>query len=209
MLGPRHFDQQMPIFADGRQRRQIASRRPFGDLAPRIECRSVASAIERMVALCFQLAFLMRTIRGKGDQFIALPDDKEPQVAEAWIDAIGGIVAERAGVDQFFRWTAGVAVLWVGRRGGSGSQDQELAPVHTLNLMVSVIALHGTILILKHQAGDKAPMDVSSRGFADREDKGTPKPRLHSADRFHVYPKANIRNKTGSAMIFVIQRRLP
>lgn len=199
----------MPLFVDGRQRRQIASGRPFGDLATRIECRSVASAIERMVALCFQLAFLMRAIGGKGDQFIALADDKEPQVAEALIDAIGGIVAKRAGVDQFFRWTTSVAVLLVGRCGGSGSQDQELAPVHTLDLMVSIIALHLTILILKHQAGNKAPMDVGTRVFTDREDKGTSKPRLHFADRLHIYPKANIRDKTGIAMIFVIQRRLP
>ena len=198
----------MPILVDGRERRQIARRRPFGDLAPRIESRSVASAIERMVALCLQLAFLMRAIRGKGVQFIALADDKEPQIAEALIDAIGGVVVERAGVDQFFRWTTGVAVLWVGRC-GSGSQKQELAPVHTLDLMVSVMAIHRTILILKHQAGNKAPMDVGTRVFADREDKGTPKPRLHSADRFHVYPKANIRDKTAIAMIFVVQRRLP
>ena len=150
ILRPRYLDQQMPIFVNRRQRRQIARRRPFGDLASGIEGRSVASAIERMVALCFQLTFLMRAIRGKGDQSIALADDKEPQVAETLVDAIGGIVAERAGVDQFFRWTPGVAVLWVGRCGGSSSQDQELAPIHPLDLMVSVMGLHRTILILKH-----------------------------------------------------------
>jgi hypothetical protein len=81
-----------------RERRQIASRRPFGDLPIRIKGRSVTLTVERSVWLGRQLTFPMRAERGKRKKFFAFADDKESLVPEACVDAVAGVTARRTGV---------------------------------------------------------------------------------------------------------------
>jgi len=75
----------VPFHVGRRELRQIARRGTFGDLALRIECRSVAFAVKSMVVLRFQRAFSMGAKRGKRGQFIALADHKKTQVTETFI----------------------------------------------------------------------------------------------------------------------------
>src|ERR1700688_4594220 len=65
-----------------------------------------------------------------------------------------------------------------------------------------------SLLILEHQTGDHAPMDIVACGSVDREYEGDPKARLYPADRFQVCPKAHVREKIAMSMVWMINRRL-
>src|SRR5260370_41032852 len=108
-----------------RERRQIASRRPFGNLPMRIKGRSVALAVERSVWFGRQLTFPMRAERGKCKKFLAFADDKESLVPETCVDAIAGVTARRTRVHYpFCRGSLGNRLAACKRGGG---QNQELS----------------------------------------------------------------------------------
>ena len=167
----------------------------------------MTSAVKRMVALRFQLAFLMRTIGGKGGQFLALTDDEEPEIAELIVQSVGSVDAEWTSVDRLFR-VASVTARGFCECGTGGGQNQELAPVHALGCLISFVALHLTVLILEHETRDDTPMDVVARRSVDRENEGNPQSGLHPADRFQVRSKTDVRDQTALAVIRVIEGRL-
>jgi len=108
-----------------REGRQIASRRPFGDLPIRIKGRSVTLTVERSVWLGRQLTFPMRAERGKRKKFFAFADDKESLVPEACVDAVAGVTARRTGVHYpFCRASLGNRLAACER---GGRQNQELS----------------------------------------------------------------------------------
>jgi hypothetical protein len=147
--------------------------------------------------------------RGKSNQFVTFADDKETQVAKAFIESVGGIFAEWPGVYQLF-CVASEDVCGVRHDGTGSRQNQEMAPVDAFGLLVVwLVALHSTVLILKHQTGNDAPMYVVARASVDREYESHPKPGLDPADRFQVCPKPNVCQNTVFTPIVVIQPRLP
>jgi hypothetical protein len=164
-------------------------------------------AVKRMVPHRFQFAFLMRAIGGKGGQFPALPDDEEPEIAEFIVQPVGSIDAERTSIDRLFR-VAGVTAGGFCQRGTTGSQKQELAPVHALGWLVSFVPLHLTVLILEHQTRDHTPMDVVAPRFVERENESNPEPGLYPADRFQIRSKTDVRGQIALAAILVIEGRL-
>jgi hypothetical protein len=88
------------------------------------------------------------------------------------VHPVGGIIGERPGVYQLALgpFTGGNGARIDGR-GSSGSQQEELAPIHPRGLILSIIALHVPTLILKHQAGDHTPMRVVTGGGVKGEHK--------------------------------------
>jgi hypothetical protein len=73
------------------------------DFASGIECRTVTSAVKRMVALRFEFALLVCAIRGKDGQFPGLPNHEEPEITEPIVQAVGGIIAKRTGIYHLLR----------------------------------------------------------------------------------------------------------
>src|SRR5215469_543125 len=102
----------------------------------------------------------MRAKGGESDQFFALADHEESQVAVGVVESVRVIVSDWPCINQSFRVPVGGAPsvdgLGTGDRGRC--QHQELPPVQSWGRILWVICFHLLFSIFKHEARYYTPM---------------------------------------------------
>ena len=97
----RHPYQQFSLFVYRRyKRRQVAFGRAFGDLTVGGESRAVAWTKKGTIRFDAHEATPMCANRRQGKEFVLPANDEKAQGPETAIDAVGGIIVRRAGVDD-------------------------------------------------------------------------------------------------------------
>jgi hypothetical protein len=67
-----------------------------------VEGRAVTLAVKRKIRFGGKLAFPMRAIGGKCEQFISLTNHEKSQIAKLFVNSIGGKIAEQSNIDCVF-----------------------------------------------------------------------------------------------------------
>lgn len=124
----------MSVFAgESGEDRQIPRGRTIGNFAIRVECRSVAVAIEGMILLGSEFALAVSANGGEGLEGGAAANHEESEVAEIRVNSVRGVIGGGSGVECLLppgaRRTSAHA-LTTGGSGGGQTGEEKIPAVH-------------------------------------------------------------------------------